>query len=52
MYIDSYYIDDDNIMHTFIGKLTHVTISDVVSDEQAEELIGELNDELQEVIDD
>jgi hypothetical protein len=43
--ITSYYIYDNNVMHTYIGDLKHVTISDVFSDEEAESLIDELNSE-------
>lgn len=46
--ITSYNIDDDNVLHTWIGDVKHVTISDVMSDEQAQELIDELNDELED----
>ena len=46
--ITSYYIDDKNTLHTWIGEIKHVTISDVMSDEKAKELIEELEAELQE----
>jgi hypothetical protein len=45
MKITSYYIDDNNTMHTFCGMLEHITISDVMSDDEAEALIDELNEE-------
>jgi hypothetical protein len=45
--ITSYYIDENNTMHTYCGDLKHITISDVMSEEEAEELIYELNDELE-----
>jgi|TARA_R100000329_G_scaffold130936_1_gene110094 hypothetical protein len=41
--ITSYYIDDKNTMHTYIGDLKHITISSVKNDKQANELINELN---------
>ena len=44
--ITSYYIDDKNTMHTYIGDLKHITISSVKNDKQANELINELNNEL------
>lgn len=44
--IDSYHIDGRNVLHTFIGDKAHVTISDVVSDEQANQIIDELNNNL------
>jgi hypothetical protein len=46
--ITSYYIDKENTLHTWMGQVKHVTISDVTSDEQAEELIEELNAELED----
>jgi hypothetical protein len=46
--ITSYNIDENNVLHTWIGNIKHVTISDVVSDEQADELIDELNAELED----
>lgn len=45
MKITSYYIDEKNVMHTFCGMLEHITISDVMSDDEAEALIDELNEE-------
>ena len=44
--IDSYHIDGRNVLHTFIGDKAHVTISDVLSDEQANQIIDELNNNL------
>ena len=41
--ITTYYIDDNNTMHTYIGDKKHITISGVENDTQAEELINELN---------
>ncbi len=46
--ITSYFIDDNNVLHTWIGNVKHVTISDVVSKEQAEELVDELNAEMED----
>lgn len=45
MKITSYYIDDNNTMHTFCGMLKHITISDVMSEEEAEAFIDEYNEE-------
>ena len=45
MKITSYFIDENNVLHTFIGELKHITISDVFTDEQAEELINELDNQ-------
>lgn len=44
--ITSYYLDEHNVLHTYIGVLKHVTISDVYTDEQAQNIIEELNKEL------
>lgn len=44
--ITSYYIDENNTLHTYIGELKHVTISDVFSDDEAEGIVDELNKEL------
>ena len=41
--IDSYYIDDNKILHTFIGDVKHVTFSNVDNLLQAKELIKEEN---------
>jgi hypothetical protein len=46
MEITSYYIDENDTLHTFIHDAKHVTISNVTSDEQAQELIDELNEDL------
>ena len=46
--ITSYYIDENNVLHTWIGDKKHVTISDVKTKEEAEELIDELNAELED----
>ena len=43
--ITSYYIDDNKTLHTYIGSLKHVTISDVRNDKQAKRLIKELDAE-------
>lgn len=45
--INSYYIDDNNVLHTYIDNVEHVTISEVYTDKQAEELIGELNSDME-----
>ena len=41
--ITSYYIDDNNTLHTYIGELKHITISDVKTDKRAEYIITEMN---------
>jgi len=41
--ITSYHIDDNNILHTYIGDLKHITISDVKTDKRAEYIINEMN---------
>ena len=41
--ITSYYIDDNNTLHTYIGDLKHITISDVKTDKRAEYIINEMN---------
>ena len=43
MEITSYYIDNNNVLHTYCGDYKHITISDVISDKSAKELIEELN---------
>ena len=43
--IDNYYIDENNVLHTFIGDLKHITFEDVLSNEQAECIIADLNGE-------
>lgn len=45
--IDSYYILK-NTLHTFIGECEHVTIENVRSEIQAENLIDALNCEIKE----
>jgi hypothetical protein len=44
--ITSYYIDENNVLHTYIEDKKHITISDIFTDEQAEEMIKELNEEI------
>ena len=46
MEITSYYIDENNILHTYIGNLKHVTISEVFSEDEAKEIIKELNEDI------
>lgn len=46
MKITSYYIDDNNVMHTYCGDMEHITICEVYSDEEAERLIDEENEYL------
>lgn len=41
--ITSYFIDDNNVLHTYIRELKHVTIENVRDDEQAKKIIDELN---------
>ena len=41
--INSYYIDGNNVLHTFIGDLKHITFADITSNEQAESIIDDLN---------
>lgn len=43
--ITSYYIDENNVLHTYIGNTKHVTISDVFSDKEALEIIEKLENE-------
>ena len=43
--IDSFYIDDNNVLHTYIGDLKHITFEDVTSIEQAQNIISDLNGE-------
>lgn len=45
MKITSYFIDNNNVMHTYCGELKHVTLLDVLNDEQAQRLIDTLNAE-------
>ena len=42
MKITSYYIDDNNVLHTYCGGYKHIIISDVKSEKIAEELIKEM----------
>jgi hypothetical protein len=42
--ISSWYIDDNHVLHTYIGDKEHVSFSDVHSDEEAEHLIEEENE--------
>jgi hypothetical protein len=46
MKITSYYIDDNYTLHTYIGNEKHVTISNVFTDNEAEELINQLDNQL------
>jgi hypothetical protein len=46
MQITSYYIDNNNKLHAYIGESLYVTISEVYNEEQAESIIDELNGEL------
>mgnify|MGYP003115344113 CR=1 FL=1 len=41
--ITSYYIDDKDTMHTYVGDSKHITISSVKNDKQANQIIKELN---------
>jgi hypothetical protein len=43
--INSYYIDENKVLHTFIGDLKHITFEDITSNEQAESIIADLNGE-------
>ena len=43
--IDSYYIDESNVLHTFVGDLKHITFENITSNEQAESIISDLNGE-------
>ena len=43
--INSYYIDENNVLHIFIGDLKHITFQDITSNEQAESIIADLNGE-------
>jgi len=45
MKVDSYYIDENNNLHTYIKEKKHFIISNVKTDEKANEIIKELNDE-------
>lgn len=46
MRITSYYIDDNYVLHTYIGDEKHYTFSNVFDDDQAEELINQINNQL------
>lgn len=46
MKITSYYIDDNYVLHTYIGDEKHYTFSNVFTDEQAEELINQIDKQL------
>lgn len=41
--VTSYYIDENKILHTFIGELKHLTFENVQTEEQAEEIINQIN---------
>ena len=43
MEVTSYYIDDNYVLHTYVGEVKHVTFSNVFSDEEAEQLIKKIN---------
>jgi hypothetical protein len=43
--IDRYYIDENNVLHTFIGKEKYITFEFITSDEQAKTIIDGLNGE-------
>lgn len=44
--IESYYIDMNGMLHTFIGDDEHISVIDVHTDERAKEVIVQLNLEL------
>ena len=44
--IDSYHIDIDGTLHTFIGESKHTSVRGVDTDERAQEVIAQLNIEL------
>ena len=46
MKITSYYIDDNYVLHTYIGNEKHITISNVFNEDQAEELVKRLDNQL------
>lgn len=48
MKITSYYIDENNTLHTYCGEVKHITISNVMSDEEANSLIDEENNLIEE----
>ena len=43
--IDRYYIDENNVLHTFIGDEKYITFDYITSDEQAQTIIDGLNGE-------
>ena len=43
--IDRFYIDENNILHTFIGIEKYITFENITSDEQAQTIIDGLNGE-------
>ena len=44
MKITSYYIDEGNVLHTYIGEYKHITISSVKSKKIAIEIIKQENE--------
>jgi len=49
MEIDSYHIDEEGNLHTYIEKEKHFIISNVKTDKRANEIIEELNKESKEM---
>jgi hypothetical protein len=43
--IDRYFIDENNILHTFRGNEKYITFENITSDEQAQTIIDGLNGE-------
>ena len=43
--IDRYYIDENNVLHTFKGDEKYITFENITSDEQAQTIIDGLNGE-------
>jgi hypothetical protein len=43
--IDRYYIDEQNVLHTFRGEEKYLTFENITSDEQAQTIIDGLNGE-------
>ncbi len=43
--IDRYYIDENNVLHTFKGVEKYITFENITSDEQAQTIIDGLNGE-------
>jgi hypothetical protein len=43
--IDRYYIDENSVLHTFIGDEKYITFDYITSDEQAQTIIDGLNGE-------